>query len=86
MQRSRARGSAGEEQGRERWRDTVIDTRIKGTSAVCMRVCVLAFLQVHSRAGDRVSSKHGFDQAADCPREGLAELLPRQQPDMQLYR
>ncbi|PNW78598.1 hypothetical protein CHLRE_09g390550v5 [Chlamydomonas reinhardtii] len=42
--------------------------------------------EVRARTSQRVTSKHGFDQAADCPREGLAELLPRQQPDMQLYR
>ncbi|KAG2432491.1 hypothetical protein HXX76_008836 [Chlamydomonas incerta] len=41
--------------------------------------------EVHARTGDHVSSKHGFDQAVDCPREGLAALLQRQQPDVQLY-
>ncbi|KAG2454059.1 hypothetical protein HYH02_001100 [Chlamydomonas schloesseri] len=41
--------------------------------------------EVRARTSQRVSSKLGFSEA-DCPREGLADLLPRQQPDVQLYR
>ncbi|KAG2432496.1 hypothetical protein HXX76_008841 [Chlamydomonas incerta] len=41
--------------------------------------------EVRARTSKRVTSKLGFSEA-DCPRDGLAELLPRQQPDLQLYR